>query len=133
MKFKLLAGAALAAVFAAGSAAAADAGWYGAIDLGYHWPEGIKSAKSSNPSALGQPYIWNFNQEDDWTGFARLGYQFNNHFRVEIEGGYRPGDIKSVTGGTNQAIFGLCTPGITRTAAAPNCGSRTASWKSGPP
>ena len=121
MKFKLLAGAALAAVFAAGSAAAAE-GWYGAVDLGYHWPEGIK-ADSSNNAANGIKYTWRFNQEDSWAGFARLGYQFNNHWRVELEGGYRPGDIESVRGGTTQAVLGLCTAGVVRTAAAPNCGA----------
>ena len=47
MKFKLLAGAALAAVFAASGASAQVAGWYGAVDLGYHLPEGIE-ADSSN-------------------------------------------------------------------------------------
>src|SRR6185369_12936596 len=122
MKFKLLAGAAMAAVFAAGSAAAAEPGWYGAVDLGYHWPEGIK-ADSSNLGANGNKYTWRFNQEDDWVGFARLGYQFNEHWRVELEGGYRPGDIESVRGGNTNSIFGLCTPGIVRTTAAPNCGS----------
>ena len=74
MKFKLLAGAAMAAVFAA-SGASAQVGWYGAIDLGYHWAEGIKG-DSSNLAANGIRYTWRFNQEDDWAGFARLGYQF---------------------------------------------------------
>ena len=121
MKFKLLAGAAMAAVFAA-SGAAAQVGWYGAIDLGYHWPDGIK-ADSSNLAANGIKYTWRFNQKDDWAGFARLGYQFTDHWRVELEAGYRPGDIQSVRGGTTQAIVGLCTPGVVRTTAAPVCGS----------
>ena len=120
MKLKLLAGVALAAVFSAG-AAAAQVGWYGAVDLGYHWPDGIQGT-SSNNAANAQPYIWRFNQKDDWAGFARLGYQLNDHWRVELELGYRGGDIESVRGGTNQAVLGLCTPGVTRTAAAPNCG-----------
>ena len=123
MKFKLLAGAAMAAVFVA-SGASAQVGWYGAVDLGYHWPEGILG-ESSNTAANGNIYIWRFNQQKDWTGFGRLGYQFTDHWRVELEGGYRPGDISSVRGGTNQAIVGLCTPGVVRTAAAPTCGSPT--------
>lgn len=122
MRFKLLAGAALAAVFAASGASAQDAGWYGAVDLGYHMPEGIEAA-SSNNSAGGSPYNWDFNQEEDWTGFARLGYQLNEHWRVELEGGYRPGDIESIRGGSSNAILGLCTAGVIRTAAAPACGS----------
>ena len=64
MKFKLLAGAALAAVFAASGASAQVAGWYGAVDLGYHLPEGIE-ADSSNNGANGQAYNWDISQEDD--------------------------------------------------------------------
>src|SRR5438270_13455759 len=112
MKFKLLAGAALAVVFSA-SSAAAEVGWYGAADIGYHWPEGLRAA-SSNNAANGIPYIWEFSQKDDWTGFARLGYQVSDHWRVEMEVGYRPGNIDSVRGGSNQAVLGLCTPGVTR-------------------
>ena len=98
MKLKLLAGVALAAVFSAG-AAAAQVGWYGAVDLGYHWPDGIVG-ESSNNAANAFPYNWRFNQEDDWAGFARLGYQLNDHWRVELELGYRGGDITSVRGVT---------------------------------
>src|ERR1700709_583952 len=107
MKLNLLAGAAIAAAFVA-TGASAQVGWYGAVDLGYHWPDGIKGT-SSNNSATGNPYIWDFNQEDDWAAFARLGYQLTDHWRVELELGYRSGDIDSVRGGTNQAIVGLCT------------------------
>ena len=120
MKFKLLAGAALATMFVA-SGAAAQVGWYGAVDLGYHWPEGIEATSSAN-AADGAPYHWTFNQEGSWAGFARLGYQLDDHWRVELEAGYRDGDIESVRGGP-QAIVGLCTPGVIRTAAAPTCGS----------
>src|SRR5579859_590998 len=121
MKFKLLAGAAMAAVFAA-SGASAQVGWYGAVDLGYHWPVGLR-AKSSNLDSVGQPYIWTFQQDRDYTAFARLGYQVTDNWRVELEGGYRPGNITSVQGGTNQSVFGLCTPNVIRTAAAPTCGA----------
>ena len=38
--------------------------------------------------------------------------------RVELEGGYRPGDLTSVRGGASNAILGLCSPGVIRTAAA---------------
>src|ERR1700736_2394423 len=82
MKFKLLAGAALVAVFTA-SSAAAQVGWYGAADIGYHWPEGLKGT-SSNLAANGIPYTWKFSQKDDWTGFARLGYQVTDNWRVEL-------------------------------------------------
>ena len=121
MKLKLLAGAAMAAAFAA-SGAAAQEGWYGAVDLGYHWPDQFE-VTSSNNAANGSPYAWELNQEDDWAGFARLGYQLNDHWRVELEVGYRGGDIDSVRGGSNQSVVGLCTPGVTRTTAVPACGS----------
>ncbi|WP_333587641.1 outer membrane protein, partial [Phenylobacterium sp.] len=124
MKFKLLAGAAMAAVFAASGASAQDSGWYGAMDLGYHWPDSF-DADSSNTAPGGSLYTWNFNQDDDWAGFARLGYRLNPNWRVELEGGYRPGDISSVRGGANNAILGLCTPGVVRTATASTCGSPT--------
>src|SRR3954462_13335201 len=123
MKFKLLAGAALAVVFSA-SSAAAQVGWYGAADIGYHWPEGLRATSSKN-AANGIPYIWNFNQKDDWTGFARLGSQMRDAWRAEPEGGGRPCNIESVRAGPNQAVLGLCTPGVVRTAASPNCGSPT--------
>ena len=60
MKLKLLAGAAMAAVFAA-SGAAAQEGWYGAVDLGWHWPDDYEN-KSSNNAPNGAPYVWDFNQ-----------------------------------------------------------------------
>lgn len=121
MKLKLLAGVAMAAAFAA-SGASAQEGWYGAVDLGYHWPDGI-DASSSNNAANGTPYNWDFNQEDDWAGFARLGYQLNDNWRIELEAGYRSGDIESIRGGSNQSVVGLCTPGVTRTTGAPACGA----------
>jgi opacity protein-like surface antigen len=128
MKFKLLAGAALAAVTIASGASAREVGWYGAVDFGYHWPMGI-DATSSNNAANGKPYDWKLNQAEDWSGFARLGYQVSSNWRVELEGGYRPGDIESVRGGASNAILGLCTAGVVRTAAAPNCGSPAGSLK----
>ena len=126
MKFKLLAGAAIAAVCVATGASAADTGWYGAVDMGYHWPDSF-SLSSSNNSANGNPYEWNLAQKEDWAGFARLGYRVSNNWRVELEGGYRAGDVNSFRGGANQAITGLCAPGVIRTAASPNCGAPTGS------
>ncbi|MEI6440595.1 MAG: OmpA family protein [Alphaproteobacteria bacterium] len=122
MKFKLLAGAAIAAVCVASGASAADTGWYGAVDMGYHAPDSF-TLSSSNNASNGKPYEWNLSQKEDWAGFARLGYRVSNNWRVELEGGYRPGDVNSFRGGANQAIAGLCAPGVIRTAAAPTCGT----------
>ncbi|MCI3181449.1 hypothetical protein C5708_14435, partial [Caulobacter sp. CCUG 60055] len=128
MKLKLLAGACLAAVAVASVASAEDRGWYGALDIGYHAPESIK-AHSSNNDPTGVRYNWNWSADNDWAGFARLGYRFTPNWRVELEGGYRPGDLKSVSSGAS-AIQGLCTPGVTRSAAAPNCGKPNGSFES---
>jgi OOP family OmpA-OmpF porin len=76
----------------------------------------------------GAHYHWAWSTDDDWTGFVRLGYQFNPNWRAELEGGYRPGDLTSVRGNpVRQQPIGLCTPGVTRTAAAPTCGGPTGS------
>jgi OOP family OmpA-OmpF porin len=127
MKLQLLAGVALAAVFAAGAASAQETGWYGAVDLGYHWPEGITPNRTLN-APDGAPYHWTWSTDDDWAGFVRLGYQFNPNWRAEVEGGYRPGDLTSVRGNpVRQQPIALCTPGVTRTAAAPTCGGPSGS------
>src|SRR5262249_27495349 len=86
MKLKLMAGAALAAMFAAGAAQAEPDGWYGAGDLGYHRPH----KAHLHPQFLGSG---NVKLQSDWVGFARLGYKFNPHWRLELEGGYRPNKL----------------------------------------
>lgn len=130
MKLKLLAGAALAAVFAASGASAQETGWYGAVDLGYHWPTAVNSESDAN-APDGQHYHWTWKSESDWAGFVRLGYQFTPNWRAELEGGYRPGDLEGVRGNpVRQQPIGLCTPGVTRTAANPKCGSPSGSIES---
>jgi len=91
MKVKLLAGVAMAGLFTAGAAAADPNGWYGAIDAGYHMAEAETS------------YGYDVEVDDDWAGFARLGYRFTPNWRVELEGGYRPGQIEEVTVGSSGA------------------------------
>jgi opacity protein-like surface antigen len=51
MKFKLLAGAAIAAVCVSSGASAADTGWYGAVDMGYHAPDSFTLSSSNNASS----------------------------------------------------------------------------------
>ncbi len=86
MKLKLLAGAALAATLVASGASAQDSGWYGAIDLGYHWSDdsNYDVPVGTNP---------NVDPDDEWVGAARLGYRLSPHWRVELEGAYRPGEV----------------------------------------
>ena len=125
MKSKLLAGASLAAALAAtGAHAAQPNGFYAAVDGGYRQQAngGIHTTSSALASD-GQPFGYKWSRDDDWTGFARLGYQVAPHWRVELEGGYRPGDLHSVRGASDRAQpTGLCSPGVIRTAAAPTCG-----------
>lgn len=114
MKLNLLAGAAFVAVVAA-SAAHADSpnGWYGALDAGWHSTSTVKGSSSKN-APDGLPYVWNYDTKDNWAGFARLGYRVNPNWRVELEGGYRPGNLSNVSGSQASRAatepFGLCNP-----------------------
>ncbi|WGM46459.1 Outer membrane protein [Brevundimonas sp. NIBR10] len=89
MKTMILATSAAAALaLSTGAASAEPDGWYGAVDAGYQHIDrriNLESATTGN----------NFRMEinDGWTAFARLGYRFNPNWRVEVEGGYRSGDI----------------------------------------
>src|SRR5580704_7422900 len=97
MKLKLLAGAAVAGVFAAAGAYAqpADSGWYGAVDVGAH--QAMPMDTTSQFSELGGPpanltVFTNVN----FAGFARVGYKISPHVRIELEAGYRPASLHSV-------------------------------------
>ena len=104
MRYKLLAGAALATVLAASGAFAQggmwqndgwrpDHGWYGAIDLGGHKTLPIDLAVTPTQSGDGDGFSARTNL--DWDGFVRLGYRISPHFRIELEGGYRHGGLDS--------------------------------------
>ena len=130
MKLHLLAGAAIAAlaVVATGAAAEQAPGWYGALDLGYNSLSKYK-ARSTGNMVDGGPYVYDVTTDDDWAGFARLGYRYTPNWRVEFEGGYRPGDINGAHGfprtyPTEAGLkdTALCTVGVIRTANDP-CGS----------
>ena len=98
MRSRLLAGTASVVLLGlAGPAMADPDGWYGALDLGYHWQEDLGTFSEGN-APDGGPYNFNWSTESTWAGFARLGYRFNPNWRVELEGGYRPGDIDAVRG-----------------------------------
>src|SRR5580700_3483007 len=94
MKLKLLAGAALAGVIAAGSAAAdpADSGWYGAIDLGGHIKAPMVTTAEFGELG-GSPANLRFNDAANFAGFARVGYKISPHLRVELEAGYRTDEL----------------------------------------
>jgi outer membrane protein OmpA-like peptidoglycan-associated protein/outer membrane protein W len=98
MKVKLLASVALAGLFTAGAAAAEPNGWYGALDAGYNfWGDDVEARSEG----LGQPLA--IHVDDDWAAFARLGYRFDQNWRVELEGGYRAGEIEYIANSTTGA------------------------------
>src|SRR5471030_41681 len=114
MKLKLLAGAASAGVFAAGSAAAtpADSGWYGAVDLGAHETDTVTTTAEFRELGDG-PANLRFKTGTNFAGFARVGYKISPHFRVELEAGYRTSELQNVkerfiTGRPPGSITGVC-------------------------
>jgi OOP family OmpA-OmpF porin len=101
MKVKLLAGVAIAGLFAAGVANAEPNGWYGAIDAGYHTIGTIEADGQRGPQ-------FDIETQEDWAAFARLGYRFDQNWRVELEGGYRSTDIESIVNPIAGVPSGVC-------------------------
>jgi OmpA-OmpF porin, OOP family len=105
MKLHLFTSVAAAGLLAAGAASADPLGWYGAIDAGYH--------KAENVSAFdfgGTGSEYEFEMSDDWAAFGRLGYRFDQNWRVELEGGYRGADIETVRKIGGGLPTGICQP-----------------------
>ena len=87
----LASSAAAALALSAGAASAEPDGWYGAVDAGYHIADNdINLERSDNGNHL------KFDTNNGWAAFARVGYRFNPNWRVELEGGYRSGDVGTV-------------------------------------
>ena len=79
----------------AGTASAEPNGWYGAVDAGYNfWSDDVEAISSTGPAL-------SIEVKDDFAGFARLGYRFTPNWRVELEGGYRAGDVGQVSAQAN--------------------------------
>ena len=88
--FVLASSAAAAMALSAGAASAEPNGWYGAIDAGFKFDHDIKAESSTTGAS------WDYEVNQGWAAFARLGYRFNPNWRVELEGGYRSGDVGKV-------------------------------------
>ena len=116
MKLKLFTTVAVAAVaMSAGAASADPLGWYGAIDAGWHKADDV-SARANGGS--GPEY--EFELTDDWAAFGRLGYRFDQNWRVELEGGYRPADIETVIGDPAVIPNGICQPSAVGACTGPD-------------
>jgi opacity protein-like surface antigen len=82
-----------AALFLAAPARAQDSGFYAGVDAGYHMPDRIDT------TVRGANEQWSWGAGNDMAEFARFGYAFGSGFRAELELGYRPSDLKSITAG----------------------------------
>jgi OmpA-OmpF porin, OOP family len=101
--------------------------WYGAFDLGHHWPGQIDS-RSTGDAPDGKPYDWRWKFRDDWAVDVRFGRRLTPHLRAEGEFGFQHTDVTSVhapgaeAGGVSASRpgepFGLC--------AAPPAGGKCA-------
>ncbi|MFW2343132.1 MAG: cell envelope biogenesis protein OmpA, partial [Brevundimonas sp.] len=78
MKVKLLASVAAAGIFAAGAASAEPNGWYGAVDAGWH------KANDVYGFSQGVSEGFDFEVKEGWAAFGRLGYRFDQNWRVEL-------------------------------------------------
>ncbi len=101
MKLILLTGTAVAALTMAASSAMAEQpnGYYVAGDLGINWKSDQKLTSTGKVPSGVAPYAYNLSTHD--TGgvvLGRLGYRFSQKWRVELEGGYRPGQVDRMVG-----------------------------------
>jgi OmpA-OmpF porin, OOP family len=87
MKKRLLNFAALIGVLSVSAQAAAETGWYVAVDVGQHWP----GEMTINP--VGDDI--DSGLDGDWSTFLRAGRGFGENWRVEAELAQRPGDYSA--------------------------------------
>ena len=100
--FILATSAAGALALSAGVANAEPNGWYGALDAGWHSAEVDTNRTSINALEV----------EDNWAGFARLGYRFDQSWRVELEGGHRAGDLGDILNTAGNVSVCNVTPAV---------------------
>ena len=90
---------ALAGALAASQAVAEQApGLYVGGGIGYNWKSDQEVKSDATIGSTGQKYVYDLSTKDALAGFARLGWRYNDHFRVELEGAYRPGDVNAAHG-----------------------------------
>ncbi|NBB53306.1 outer membrane beta-barrel protein, partial [Rhizobium sp. CRIBSB] len=96
-----------ALALSAGAAMAEPNGWYGAVDAGWHAAKDVTAVNTS-----GRNQEWEFDLNDGWSAFARLGYRLDANWRLELEGGYRSGEVTAMTGlsGNPGLPAAICAP-----------------------
>ncbi|MBP8072748.1 MAG: porin family protein, partial [Brevundimonas sp.] len=97
-----------ALALSAGVANAEPNGWYGAIDAGYHTLGTVETITQGAGAARAN---FDIETQDDWAAFARLGYRFDQNWRVELEGGYRSNDIETIDNPNPGIPTGICAVG----------------------
>jgi OmpA-OmpF porin, OOP family len=84
----LLGGVAAASLSWPASAAQFD-GWYISLEGGGDW---VQRSNFTNHIGL-LTFADRYNYKTGWAGLGEVGYAFNEHWRVELEGGYRSNDV----------------------------------------
>jgi outer membrane protein OmpA-like peptidoglycan-associated protein len=85
-----------AATLALSSAASADRnGWYIGLEGGWSSISDTSVAASRDLDPVGAPNLGATDAQfdDGWAAFGTVGYGFANHFRLELEVGYRDNDV----------------------------------------
>ena len=107
----LASSAAAALAVSAGAASAEPNGWYGAVDAGWHTVKDVTVENATTPRE------WEVEVDDGWAAFARLGYRLDANWRVELEGGYRSGEITAFT--ANGTPTAICAPTVLGPCGSP--------------
>jgi outer membrane protein OmpA-like peptidoglycan-associated protein len=94
----LLGTVAAVSIAAAQQSEARNQGWYIGLEGGGTWVDDNSALWDADPTP-GFPVSLDF--DTGWAVLATVGYGFDNHWRIELEGGYRHNDM-DVTGATNR-------------------------------
>jgi OmpA-OmpF porin, OOP family len=113
MKVKTVLLGTVAALAIGGSANAAHLrGWYIGLEGGANWVQDFDVQYFRGPTGGATTFtlLGTFEMDTGWAGIATIGYGFGDHWRVELEGGYRHNEVdqfRTVTGpSTTTPIIG---------------------------
>ncbi len=95
----LLLGAVASLAFAASAGAYERNGWYIGLEGGGNWVDDTTFVRTFDQAPAGPPILtaaFEPSYDTGWAALGTIGYGFRNHFRVELEGGYRDNETSSV-------------------------------------